>query len=478
MNAKDHFLYRVVILMAMLALLPPTGRVQPTQAEAEQHQVVSSNFQDSTTYTTYIPFVLYHTGEANIFGIEMETEWNEGLFDLAHDAGVDWVRRNGVIWNEIEAVEGTRDWSMMASLEAEMRLLRDKYMKMILIVRGVPGWAQTENGHACGPIAQDKFSAFADFMYELVVRYSQPPFNVHYWEIGNEPDFPYTERDIPFGCWGDSTDPYYGGEYYGEMLKVIYPAIKAADPQAEVLVGGLLLDCDPNNPPQGKDCTSSKFLEGILRVGGGSAFDGVSFHSYDYYNGVLGSYCNQNWGGASTTTGPILDLKAAYILSILQQYNVDNKYLMNTENALLCNNYACNDDFELTKAIYIAQSYADGLASNVSSVIWYSYTGTWQSTKLVNGVSNPLPAYYALQASSRIFDGMKFNQKISMENLNIYEFKGRGDRVWILWSIDGLVHPVTLPAIPVKMWDFLGNSMIPQGTVEVGISPIYLEWEN
>lgn len=478
MKINDHFIIRGLTIFAMIALLAVLGQAQPTQAEVEQHHITSRNLQNSMIYNTYIPFVLFHTGEPNIFGIEMETDWNEGLFDLAHDAGVDWVRRNGVLWNEIEVVEGIRDWSSMAELEAEMRLLRDKYMKMILIVRGVPGWAQTENGHVCGPIAQDKFSAFADFMHELVSRYSQPPFNVQYWELGNEPDFPYTEREIPFGCWGDSTDSYYGGEYYGEMLKVVYPAIKAADPQAQVLVGGLLLDCDPNNPPPGKDCTSSKFLEGILRAGGGSAFDGVSFHSYDYYNGSLGSYCNQNWNGASTITGPILDLKAEFILSVLQQHNIQNKYLMNTENALLCNNYACDEDFELTKAIYIAQSYADGLASNVSSVIWYSYTGTWQSTKLVNGVSNPLPAYYALQAASHILDGMKFSQTISMENLNVYEFKGRGDRVWILWSTDGLDHPVMLPSMPEKMWDFLGNLIPSQQTIEIGISPVYIEWEN
>jgi hypothetical protein len=39
----------------------------------------------------------------------------------------------------------------------------------------------------------------------------------------------------------------FGGEYYGNMLKIVYPAIKSADPQAQVLVGGLLLDCDPVN---------------------------------------------------------------------------------------------------------------------------------------------------------------------------------------------------------------------------------------
>ena len=45
-----------------------------------------------------------------------------------------------------------------------------------------------------------------------------------------------------FGCWDDPEDAYYGGEYYAEMLKVVYPVIKEADPEAKVLFGGLLYE--------------------------------------------------------------------------------------------------------------------------------------------------------------------------------------------------------------------------------------------
>jgi hypothetical protein len=471
---KDQYSLCVLILIALIALAPIPGKAQTNPVAP----VLSPELKPESSQISYIPIVLHHPGGPQIFGVEMETDWNEGLLNLASEGGIDWVRRNGVLWNEIEAMEGVRDWSGMAALETEMIFLSQKQMKLILIVRGVPEWAQTENGHACGPIAQEKFAAFASFMNELVSRYSKPPYNVHYWEIGNEPDFPYTERDIPFGCWGDSLDPYYGGAYYGEMLKAIYPAIKTVDHQAQVLVGGLLLDCDPNNPPPGKDCASAKFLEGILRAGGGSAFDGVSFHSYDYYNGTLGNYGNPNWIGAATSPDPVLDLKANFLKSILQQYELSEKYLVNTENALLCNHYSCDETFELTKAIYVAQSYIDGLMCGVKTVIWYSYTGSWQSTRLVNGVSNPLPAFYALQAASRILDDMDFNQIIPSDHQLIYEFKGRGDRAWVLWTKDGQTHSITLPDLPAKMWDLFGNPTAPARTIEIGLQPIYLEWED
>jgi hypothetical protein len=182
--------------------------------------------------------------------------------------------------------------------------------------------------------------------------------------------------------------------------------------------------------------------------------------------------------GSSTTTGPILDVKANYLISVLQQYNSGDKYLMNTENALLCNQYSCDEIFEQTKAIYVAQSYADGLANKLRSVIWYSYTGSWQSTRLVHGAVNPLPAYYALQAASQILDGMTYTQTVPIENLTIYEFEGQGDRNWILWSKDGHTHSLNLPALPIKMWDVLGTPIAPQLTVEIGLQPVYIEWEN
>ena len=67
-------------------------------------------------------------------------------------------------------------------------------------------------------------------MAEAVERYSAPPYNVIYWEVGNEPDIDpsLVDGDEIYGCWGDKTDAYYGGGYYAEVLKQVYPAVKKA----------------------------------------------------------------------------------------------------------------------------------------------------------------------------------------------------------------------------------------------------------
>ena len=65
------------------------------------------------------------------------------------------------------------------------------------------------------------------------------------------------------------------------MLSAIYPRMKAANPRAQIIIGGLLLECDyTHSYPDGRSCPGSKFLRGILRHGGGQNFDAVAYHGY------------------------------------------------------------------------------------------------------------------------------------------------------------------------------------------------------
>lgn len=101
-------------------------------------------------------------------------------------------------------------------------------------ISGNPDWAATTS---CGPISPAYLPEFASFLSALVNRYSKPPYNVHYWEIYNEPDNTDVNRAWLGGCWGGK------GKEYGDMLKTAYPAIKAADPDAEVMLGSICTPC-------------------------------------------------------------------------------------------------------------------------------------------------------------------------------------------------------------------------------------------
>ena len=161
----------------------------------------------------------------------------------AVQGGSYWVRFDAFDWDRIEPVPSTPpvyQWETVD--EASLLNASQNGLNLIAAVKYAPGWAQKYPGSTCGPIKSEAFGRWADFLSSLVNRYKNPPFNIKFWEMGNEPDAPVWYTKSVFGCWGDINDPYFGGEFYAQMLKAAYPAIKAADPQAQVLVGGLLLD--------------------------------------------------------------------------------------------------------------------------------------------------------------------------------------------------------------------------------------------
>ncbi|GAH52485.1 unnamed protein product, partial [marine sediment metagenome] len=236
----------------------------------------------------------------------------------------------------------------------------------------------------------------------------------------------------------------YGGGYYAQMLKAVYPQIKAADPDAQVLVGGLLMDCNPFYPGEGRTCKPTRFIEGVLAVGGGEFFDGISFHAYDYYTGPF-TYQNDNWQSSSAITGPVLVTKANYLRNLLDTYEISEKFLMNTEFGLLCGRDGgepeCqNEEFQLSKASYAIQANANALKAGLKANVWYSLTG-WRGTGLVDNEMLPYPVYDAYA-----FNSERLNQAVFIKEINVYagvkgiEILREDHREWILWAVDGSEH--------------------------------------
>ncbi len=420
-----------------------------------------------------------------VFGAEMGQLTPAGGLNQMAAANTTWSRRNAVLWSAVEPTEGVRNWGALASLDAELQAASANGIQVILIVRSTPEWARKTagSGSSCGPIRADKLAAFGAFMHDLVARYSAPPYNVKVWELWNEPDVDPSlviDPDSVYGCWGDQTDAYYGGRYYAEMLKVAYPQVKSADPQAQVLVGGLLMDCDPRPAAGcadvGHSALPGKFLEGILINNGGPYFDGVSFHAYDFYQHQLGQYDNPSWRSAWNTTGPSLIAKAQFIQSLLGQFGVSGKFLMNTETAVLCDSCTNDPTFESTKAYYIAQAYSAAIAQGLRANIWYTVFG-WKNSGLLNPNLTPRPAYTAFQFSrNELQDAFLMRNVTEYAGIKGYEFQRAGRRILVLWSQDGVAHPVAVPyGAPSAAWDALGNVVAPVASMSVGLNPLYLE---
>jgi len=418
----------------------------------------------------------------NVFGITLYSFDDAGGLTQAAQAGADWTR-GGFIWSNIEPTPGDRFWD--ENLEQGLIRATSSGVEPIMLIESTPNWAIKE-GFSCGAVAEDKFPILGQFAYDLVKRYSVPPFNIHYWELWNEPDVAQI-----LGCWGNPSDTdYYGGKYYGEMLKWVYPQIKQADPNAQVLVGGLLLDCDPNNPPEGKECRSARFLNGIMESGAGPYFDGVSFHSYDYYTGEA-TYENGNWQSKSSTTGPASIAKARFLRSVLSDYGYGQKFLMNTETAVFWGpnlmDPPCSapieevTNIEAAKVDYVIQSFAVAVAEGWKANVWYSAFGV-RCSGLLNSDMSPKAGYYAFQLASQKLGEAQFSRQISeYGGVMGYEYNIPGRKLWVIWSLNNQMQTLILPGFPVEV-NRLGEDGLPLRVVSalsltLESSPLFIEYE-
>jgi hypothetical protein len=456
-----------------------------------QSQAITS--EPSGSFSTYLPFALKeYPVEITIFGIETYKLNDAGGIGKIDEAGATWTRRNAVEWDLVEPIQGARDWGALAGLEAELVKARNVGLETILIVRSTPAWAQAISSYSCGMIKPDNLDEFAVFMHDLVARYSVPPYEIKYWEIWNEPDVAPTQVEDPngvYGCWGDPTQPNFGGDYFAEMLEAVYPQIKLADPNAKVVIGGLLLDCDPGIPGA---CTSpyggapSRFLTGILSHSGANDghlyFDGVAIHAYDHYENAVGAYGNTNWGAHWNTTGPVSIAKNNYVEGILDGFGITDKFILNTESALIGD--CCPEDpaFELTKAYYVAQSYSAALAEGFTANIWFNLLG-WRNSSLVYPNLSPRLAYQAFTASRSILQdaaplGLISSADISpSQGVAGYKFSRNGKEIWILWSRDGVTRQISLiPGEPNQTLSVFGTPLLSTATPDIRLEPTYFLW--
>jgi hypothetical protein len=280
---------------------------------------------------------------------------------------------------------------------------------LVVIVGGVPKWA---GDRICGPINPEALPDFADFLYAAVRRYSRPPYNVKHWELFNEPDGTDPEDDYygAISCWGGH------GDLYAEMLKCAYPAIKAADPEARVLLGALAYD---NFIDEGKEF-DRWFINDVLDHGGGDYFDYFNFHYYYFHR--------DKWGSIRGKTEHLRNLLVGYGLS----------------KPMACSEVGIWGDSSRREiqARYVPVVFSRGLAAGLESVVWFPL-----STAAGQGFEGGLmldnltakPAYWAYKTMTEQLTGYQYAGVVSRyEETGIegYAFRPvRGGRTrQVLWT--------------------------------------------
>jgi hypothetical protein len=471
MKAKPH-LIAIVILLALALAVQQGGLIGYSQAQAQT--------APGTGPGVFLPLMVGgNPPKTTVFGIGVSgLSNNSGLSDT-ENAKPTWIRQDGLNWSLVQPTQnGAYDWSSASALEADMIKASQLGYNWIQVVRGTPSWAQKYPGSGCGPIKQSEFASFGNFLKAAVERYSKPPYNAMYWEIYNEPDAPIINSTSGFGCWGDSTQPYFGGQYYGNMLATIIPVMRQANPNIKILNGGLLLACDPSlSTCQDKD--PSSFLEGIAKAGAIQGLDYVNFHAYDYQGVNLGKFGNGDGWGTTYENDTVVVAKAAFVRNVLNKYGLGNKPLVNSEVALLRTSGTCDAVCQQNKALYIGRAFPDAIAEGLAANIWYQASNGWNNSGLYGG-----PMYDAFVFARDELADTHLASKITTyagANVSGYELD-RGDiKVWVLWSLDLQTHTVTLPGTPKAVYTWTPNNgpyvpATPSTSQDIGIFPVYLEW--
>jgi hypothetical protein len=452
----------------------------------------------------YLPIMWMNYPWRSPFGVEISSliTSESPILYRATRLPTKWVRLNQRIsWRELQPNEGDPiQWTLLTPFENELHALQAYNITPIVVVNDYPAWATTTrlNGNPsyCGPLRGDKFSDYADFVSQLVNRYKAREFNVHIWELGNEPDIDGNvynlPLDSPYGCWGVWSDPYYGGQHYGEMLKIVTPAIKAVDPLAQVWVGGLLLNSPMTNQPgEGRP---ELFLQGILEAGIGtdySYFDLVPYHTLNNYTGQAFDYdnadANSPWHG--DTWGGVIKGKARFLREIMNAYGVQKPLFVN-EISLTCPGEfypsLCNPPVEAflqMQANHLVRVQVRGLSVGIAGYTWLTLNDSgWRNVGLLNNTNEPRPSYLAYQQLTQQLINADYQASVDYgDGIEAYSFRRGEQDVHVVWTEQDVLGLTIL--IPVNNYveaHLRDGTLIPpvlvggNFQVPIGFSPIYV----
>lgn len=370
-----------------------------------------------------------------------------------------------ISWRKLQPNEGDPiNWSLLADFENELRLLKELGVRPVVVLNDSPYWA-TVKPTSCAAVRADKFAAYASFIQQMVAHFKSEEFNVHDWELGNEPDvdpdLPNFPIDSVYGCWGDIDDKYYGGKHYGKMLKFVTPYIRQEDPRAKIWFGGLVL-----STPETTDPTLGKpelFLKGVLEEGAENYFDILGFHGHTKYYGMMidaEAFLSGPW---NVWGGGIVG-KIKYLRDMLAAYGVQKPLVINeigvgcdTDQYDFCNPpiprfYDYQADMLLRIALRVINQDVDGFT-------WYTLEGPgWRYQGLLDAGYNPQKAFVVYRELNRQIPDADYigavdyvpvgyiippDGKLPIE---AYAFRKNGYKeLHILWAKDNLTWKVLIP---------------------------------
>ncbi len=217
----------------------------------------------------------------SFFGVSPQSAPSDRDFERMQTAKVGTLRF-GMHWAGIEPAAGSYDWS---GPDAVVKRAAEGGIRALPFLSGTPDWVAELDRHRCArrncapylPSGKAALAAWSGFVDAAVRRYGPeggfwpenptvPKLPITVWQIWNEQNSPtfYKPRPEPRG--------------YAKLLDASHRAIRAADPGAATILGGMF-----GTPLGGRKpgLASWEFLHQLYDVEGVRRdFDGVAPHPY------------------------------------------------------------------------------------------------------------------------------------------------------------------------------------------------------
>ena len=179
--------------------------------------------------------------------------------DAIQNTGASWLRFD-FLWNAIEPQNNAWNWT---NYDRVVAAVHARGFKVLGLLAYTPAWARSAACPSTDKCPPGDLAEWQQFVTTAVNRYKGI---VTHWEIWNEPNLRY--------FWASGPDP----AAYVQLLKASYPAVKAADPNAVVVTGGLA----PAETADADHYPIYSFAQGIYAAGGQGSFDALGLHPYTY----------------------------------------------------------------------------------------------------------------------------------------------------------------------------------------------------
>ena len=325
-------------------------------------------------------------------------------------------------WNDIEAVQGTYDWSKADSFVKKIQAVG---LHLLVLIHPFAQWDQpTKND-----MNYDKpnnMTAFKRFIAKLVERYDGDGVNdmpgllypIKYYEIGNEPEL-QTFGDAP-GTYNDFMETVKAAR---DTAKIVYPDVK-------IVIGG----ASPIYDSRGFLNQVDSFWKGALnRSNAGSYFDIFNFHFF------VGEYSQD------------ISVYIDYWKQLLSVYGLSGKEIWLTETGTYSGTASNldgttwpNQSTTYQAGWWIKQaSYA--LANGVSKLFWvfyYSDQTDWRSKVAFVNIDKTTKkaVYYAHKLMADKIDAYSsalqnaYAESVQYQTSGNFKFTVAGKPVYVLWD--------------------------------------------